>query len=95
MDLILIICITNIVIIGIAFYMMMRIFNNLTNKLLQIEIVKKAKTFQEAKEFWTKDIAAEQKFEKKIVDEQEKAFATIQKKELTPEEKEEANWKNV
>lgn len=88
----------NVIVIWVVFMYFTRINNIILNKLLQIEIVKKAKTFEEAKDFWIKDITAEQNFEKKIVDEQKKAFdenTKMKTKEELEKAKEEAEWQNL
>jgi hypothetical protein len=98
MEIIIIMWITQIIIIAISFISMMIIFDRLANKLLQIEIIKKAENFKEAKEYWKKDINVEQKKEKKIIDEQEKSFLEYEKIKKNAElekEKEEEEWKNV
>lgn len=94
MELILIMWISNIIVMALAWYFFFKSNENLANKLLQIEIIKKAKTFDEAKNFWTRNIAAEQNLEKKIIDEQEKAFIEQWKKELTSDEKLENEWED-
>lgn len=88
-------CATNILVIIIVFVFLAKIMNNLANKLLQVEVIKKAKTFEEAKNFWIKDIWAEQNFEKKVVEEEKDEFLKNIKKEPTFEEKEEMDWQNV
>ena len=86
--------ISNIVVMAISWYFFLKTNQNLANKFLQIEIIKKANTFEEAKNFWMKDIAAEQHFDKIITDKHEKAFVKEKKEKLTPEQKEEMDWVN-
>lgn len=96
MELIIMMWITQIVVVGIVMFFMMRIMQELSNKLLQIEIVKKAENVEQAEKIGSKNIAAEQKFEEKILAEQELLLKTSR---LSPAEtkklEEEAEWEKL
>ena len=75
-------------------FLLVRSIDNLSTKLLQIEIVKKAENYDQAQWIWVKNLNSIQKFDKTVIDEQEKSFLKAWKKQLTEEEKEELEWKD-
>lgn len=70
----------------------------LINKILQIEVIKKAETFKQAKDIWEKDISKIQNFNNKVEEIKNKDEINIIKEEIkkskikTDEEKEEELW---
>lgn len=96
MELILIMWISNIVCVWIMAYFYNRSIYKISSIMLQIEVIKKAKNFEEAEKYWSRNIVAEQELEEKKIDEQEKAFKDAKKEEeknIDPEEKEWINEK--
>lgn len=84
MELIIMMWITQIVVVSIVMFFMMKMMGELSNKLLQIEIIKKAENIEQAEKIGLKNIAAEQKLEKALVENEEKLLLKVDK--LTPEE---------
>jgi len=59
---------------------------DLSLRMMQIEVIRKAESFEQAEDFGKKDIKSIQEFDAKITDVQEKAFVESQKKQTNWEE---------
>jgi len=74
---------------------LMHIIKELSNKMIQIEIIKKAENVAEAEKIGKKNITAEQELDEKLIKEEEKLLLKVEK--LSPEEikarEEESQWK--
>jgi len=74
---------------------LMHIIKELSNKMIQIEIIKKAENIAEAEKIGKKNITAEQELDEKLIKEEEKLLLKVEK--LSPEEiktrEEESQWK--
>lgn len=86
MEIILILVITNVIIVIIVFVRLAVIMRDLSLRLLQIEVIKKAESFEQAEDFGKKDIKSIQEFDAKITDVQEKAFIKATKQQINWEE---------
>ena len=56
MEIILVLAITNIIIVIIVFARLAIIMRDLSLRLMQIEVIRKAESFEQAEDFWKKDI---------------------------------------